>query len=409
MALAVLSAPGCADQVRIQRALEAALAQSDAADLDRFYDVRGYVPVWVLDGSVRPEARRLLGLVQGDSQSALASLLERARSGRAQDLAQAEIALSAAFAAYAQQVHASPNETPVVHLASPAQTPPLNRFEALRALAHAPSLASALKSTEQVNPLFAELDRVRDTGPASDADDLIDRNLERLRALPPDLGRRYVLVDIPAERLWLYEQGRAVDSMKVIVGSREHPTPLINGAIRYLVFQPYWNVPPDLVRDRLAPLALARGPRALEAQGMEALSNWSADAKPIPLDAVDWAAVASGKQELRVRQRPGGQNMMGGVKFMLPNNLGIYLHDTPDKRAFERQGRMLSAGCVRVEDADRLARWLLGEIPASARQGPERRVNLPEPVPVYVVYRTIAVENGRLQRRPDIYDLDAAA
>ena len=411
LALAVASSPGCADQVRVDRALAAALVQTDLDHLKRFYGGRRYAPLWTLDGALRPEAGRMAALA-GDERLTL--LLQRAASGRAQDLAEAEIALSMAMATYALDAHRPAPDTAATHPASPLRAPPATPLEALRQAARASSLSSALRSAEQVNPLFAELRRARNMhGPASDdedADRLIALNLERLRALPPDLGERYLLVDIPAERLWLYERGRPVDSMKVIVGSRAHPTPLINGAIRYLVFQPYWNVPPDLVRDRLAPLALSAGPAALEAQGMEALSDWSSSARPIPLDGVDWAAVARGERKQRVRQKPGAANMMGEVKFMMPNRLGVYLHDTPDKRPFTRENRLLSAGCVRVEDAARLARWLLGEeVPPAVRHGDERRLDLAEPVPVYLVYRTIAVENGRLKRRPDIYGLDAAA
>ena len=109
---------------------------------------------------------------------------------------------------------------------------------------------------------------------------------------------------------------------------------------------------------------------------------------------------------LRVRQLPGADNMMGAVKFMLPNNLGIYLHDTPDKSLFARESRTASSGCVRLEDAQRLARWLFGETPVVS--GLNQRVDLPSPVPVYVTYFTAWPEPQGVVTRADVYGRDPA-
>jgi L,D-transpeptidase YcbB len=121
---------------------------------------------------------------------------------------------------------------------------------------------------------------------------------------------------------------------------------------------------------------------------------------------VDWRAVASGQVALRIRQKPGPGNGMGSVKFMMPNKRGIYLHDTPDRGDFRQERRLKSAGCIRVEDAERLARWLGVSAPGRT---PEQRVALASPVPIYLVYRTVALENGRLVERPDVYGLDRRA
>jgi murein L,D-transpeptidase YcbB/YkuD len=109
-----------------------------------------------------------------------------------------------------------------------------------------------------------------------------------------------------------------------------------------------------------------------------------------------------------MRQRPGGANVMGAIKFMLPNRLGIYLHDFPDKRLFERSDRRLSSGCVRLADAPRLARFLFGGAPPRpAGAAPEQRVDLPEPVPVYITYLTALPDPAKgvaIQR--DVYARD---
>lgn len=137
------------------------------------------------------------------------------------------------------------------------------------------------------------------------------------------------------------------------------------------------------------------------------LSDWSAKAAPVTPADVDWPAVASGRQLLRVRQRPGPANMMGGMKFMLPNELGIYLHDTPDRHLFDADQRTFSAGCVRVEKPERLAQWLLaGAAPAEPPEGPEQRVDLREPVPIYITYLTASPGLDEPAFRKDVYGRD---
>jgi len=238
---------------------------------------------------------------------------------------------------------------------------------------------------------------------------LIELNLERAAALPADLGRRYVLVDAAAARLWMYEDGEPVDSMRVIVGRPDAQTPMMASLIRYAVLNPYWNVPDDLVRSRIAPNVLRQGLPYLRERGYELLSGWAEDAPQLDPATVDWAAVAAGRQRLRVRQRPGTGNMMGEVKFRMPNDLGIYLHDTPDRALFEAGDRRLSSGCVRLEDAQRLSRWLFGRRVAASSTDPEQRVDLREPVPIYITYFTAAPsEGGGVAFRHDVYGRDEA-
>jgi murein L,D-transpeptidase YcbB/YkuD len=241
---------------------------------------------------------------------------------------------------------------------------------------------------------------------------MLRANLERARALPVDLGRRFILVDIAAQRLWMYEDGRAVDSMKVVVGKPSEPTPAMAALVRYAVFRPYWNVPPDLVAHRMAPKVLKQGVGYFHSQRLQALSSWNdAQAKPMNPTRVNWRAVAAGKVTLRVRQLPGPDNMMGQMKFMFPNSKGVYLHDSPLRRFFAGDQRLASSGCVRLEDASRLGRWLLGDAVIQNGEGPgppETKVSLPKPVPVYLAYLTAVPTGQGLSVRKDIYNRDAA-
>ena len=196
---------------------------------------------------------------------------------------------------------------------------------------------------------------------------------------------RYVLVDAASARLYMIEEGRVQDSMRVIVGKPETPTPELKSVINYETLNPYWHVTPDLAKTLIAPRVLQDGDGYLTTRGYEVLSGWGPDARVLSPDTVDWKAVAAGNAEVFVRQRPGPANSLGHFKFDLPNGDGIYLHDTPKKELFAQDQRNLSHGCVRLEDAQRLARWLLGKDPPAAA-APEQNILVPNPVPITISY-----------------------
>ena len=237
---------------------------------------------------------------------------------------------------------------------------------------------------------------------------LILANIERARAIPAMQGR-YVLVDTASARLWMVEDGRIRDTMRVVVGKQAMPTPEMAGLIRYAALNPYWNLPPDLIRKR-ARNAAAHGARVITEEHLQVLSDWTDQARTLDPARVNWSAVAAGRLLVNMRQTPGPYNMMGRVKFMLPNELGVYLHDTPHRELFARADRRESSGCVRLEDAQRLGRWLFnGEMP-QGNGTPEQQVDLPAPVPVYITYLTVlpAGDNGVVFQR-DAYRRDPGA
>ena len=238
---------------------------------------------------------------------------------------------------------------------------------------------------------------------------LLMLNMERARRLPRSSERgRYVLVDAGAARLYMYEDGKVVDSMKAIVGKAASATPMLAALVRYASVNPYWNVPSDLAQTLVAPKVLAEGLKHLSDERYEVLSDWSDDATVVDPSTIDWAAVAEGKEEVRIRQLPGRGNSMGAIKFMMPNDYGIYLHDTPDKALFQRDDRWLSNGCVRVEDAQKLARWLFGAMPKGKDPNSEEDVPLQEPVPVYITYMTAGASPEGVAFRKDPYARDEA-
>ena len=237
---------------------------------------------------------------------------------------------------------------------------------------------------------------------------LIILNMERARRLPTAADRgRYILVDAGAARLYMYENGKVVDSMNVIVGNSETQTPMMAAELSYVQLNPYWNVPPDLAANLVARRVLEQGLVYLQERDYQVLSDWTDEAELVDPATVDWKAVADGRLTIRLRRGPGPWNSMGDMKFMIPNAFGIYLHDVPDpeKPMFASDKRWISNGCIRLEDADRLQKWVFGGVP-KANGEPEQRVDVPDPVPVYITYFTVAPTSQGVAFRPDRYDRD---
>jgi L,D-transpeptidase YcbB len=233
-------------------------------------------------------------------------------------------------------------------------------------------------------------------------------NLERWRWLPADLGNRHILVNIPEYRLEVWDHGQVPLSMRVVVGKKDTPTPIFTDDMTHVVFSPYWNVPPDIVKNETVPQAL-RDPAFLARTNMEVLDKGGNPVDPASIDSADIS-------EYRFRQRPGASNSLGLVKFMFPNQFNVYLHDTPADSLFARATRSFSHGCVRVEQPDKLAEYVLADQPSwtvdrikeAMSGGQETTVKLSKVLPVYLGYWTARVSaDGILQFRDDLYGVDA--
>ncbi len=220
----------------------------------------------------------------------------------------------------------------------------------------------------------------------------IAANLERYRWLPRKLGDRHIVVNVPAFRLEAYDSGQKVLEMKVVVGAEyeNRKTPVFSDNMQYLVFRPYWLVPDSIAAREIWPKVQA-DPGYLDRDNYEIYND-------------------RGKQ--RIRQKPGDKNSLGLVKFMFPNDFNIYLHDTPQQQLFQKDVRAFSHGCIRLQKPAELAQWVLGWPPERVQQemhdGPDNhQVNLPQKIPVYIVYFTVYSRDGELYFGNDLYDRDA--
>lgn len=237
----------------------------------------------------------------------------------------------------------------------------------------------------------------------------IEQNIERLKQLP--FSPRWLLVNVPEFALRAYARDEEKLHMRVIVGSAlKTRTPLFVEEMRFIEFSPYWNVPPSIARQETIP-RLRKEPAYFDEQGFE---FYSAAGGIVPtLADENLEAVLQGK--LRIRQRPGPQNALGGIKFVLPNSDNIYMHHTPAVRLFARARRDFSHGCIRVEEPLALAKFVLApqadwdeaRIQTAMAKGVSATLRLQEPLPVVIAYLTaLPSDDGRIRFFPDLYGLD---
>jgi len=435
-----------------------------------FYRERGFRPLWAAGTALKPEAGQLMAMLGASAPADLRRAVAAADGGDPHLLTRADLLLSQAYADYARAHLGAPAGSTMRYIdAGLAPSAPSLR-SALDAAAASPSLADHLAAVEQINPVhgglrrglaayrtrwsglpqaalparpspallrqrlglapgvdpaatlreFQQVHGIAQTGIADPVtiaalnrgarfyERRIETNIERARAIPARPDGRFILVDTASARLWMIENGRIAGAMRVVVGKRAMPTPLMAGMIRYAAINPYWNLPPDLIRKR-AGNAARRGPGVITGERLQVLSDWTPQARELSPRQVDWRAVAAGRRFVNLRQRPGPDNMMGRIKFMMPNDLGVYLHDTPLRDLLRRADRHESSGCVRLEDAPRLARWLFDDRVPQASGAAEQRADLPAPVPVYLAYFTVLPSRDGVVFQSDVYGRDGAA
>lgn len=219
-------------------------------------------------------------------------------------------------------------------------------------------------------------------------------NMNRMRWLPQQPEGKLIEVNIPAFTLTVYDGNKKAFSMPVVVGKEAHGTTLFSDLLNTIVFSPYWNVPPSIVKNEILP-SMEKDENYLASNDMEI----TGEENGLPV----------------VRQRPGPKNSLGKVKFLFPNTFNIYFHDTPAKSLFEKDVRAYSHGCIRLSEPEKMAgyllqnnpKWTSSRISDAMNSGEEQYVKLKEPIPVFITYYTAWVDDaGRLNFRDDIYGHD---
>jgi murein L,D-transpeptidase YcbB/YkuD len=272
----------------------------------------------------------------------------------------------------------------------------------------APSLAAHVDAVAGVNPFYSAL-RADAIAQGLQDDPHVLATLDRLRLVRAK--SRAIVVDVANAQLMLVDDGKVTSTMKVIVGKPDFQTPLIASKIWYVTFNPYWHIPQDVAKRKVAPIVVKRGVSYLKAARYQTVAAFGGDKEePIDPDSVDWKAVAAGDIEVHIRQLTGPHNMMGKMKFGFVNDSGIFLHDTPHKDLFDKARRNLSLGCVRVERPQELAQWLFGHEPPIPGDDAEQNVRIGEEgVPIYITYLTARSGGEAITFADDVYKLDGAS
>jgi len=242
----------------------------------------------------------------------------------------------------------------------------------------------------------------------------VEVNMERWRWMPDDLGDPHLLVNIPLYHVLIREHGKTTQDIRVVVGKTGHETPIFSGDMTTVVFSPYWNIPESIVEGETAP-KMAKDPQYLARNNIEILRRTGSGSEAVAPSQVDWNDPQALK-DLAFRQKPGSSNALGHVKFLFPNKFNVYLHDSPAEELFTRVGRAFSHGCVRVEEPETLAKYVLRDNPdwpvekifKAMNSGVETSVTMKKPLPVHIAYFTAWVdEHNGLHFQPDVYGYDA--
>ena len=433
--------------------LPARLGNAERQALIAYFDKRAFRPIWHVDGALTPAALAVLdrlahaaeeGLDPDDYvAAATASAVTAPTSTHPDDIADAEWRISAAALAYARDARgarvtpsrlsnlitpslALPDAETVLDTLTRAQdaSAALAAFNPhadgyvnlrtalgkLRAEMVAPSPAAAPGKAQRTvgaelasvapetmkgrrgTPLDQAAKRAVSAVSAKRVEADIIANMERWRWLPPELGDRYILVNVPEYTLRYVNNGVVAHQARVIVGKPTSPTPIFSAEMKFLVVNPSWYIPPSILKKEFLP-KLANDPLFAERQGY---------------------VVAYHGGQISIRQPPGERNALGRIKFMFPNEHSVYLHDTPTRGLFASTSRAFSHGCVRVDQPFKLAEYVLNNQASWPEKriekmigGSERTINLPAQLPVHLAYFTLSADaNGNLQRFGDIYGMD---
>jgi len=240
-------------------------------------------------------------------------------------------------------------------------------------------------------------------------------NLDRIKWLKDRKSRYHIVINIPDFKLYFEDNGKVIQSMKVITGKPNHPTPIFGDLVEFIVLNPYWNVPTSIIQKEMIP-KLLRNPNALNHKGIEIRKGWGKNAPLVDPATVNWGEYQYSKRvPYRFAQVPGYKNALGKIKFLFPNRFSVYMHDTPTKSLFHRSVRAFSHGCVRLQKPRELLKTFasidssidLDKAFEILKGKKNTTISLKQKVPVNIIYLTAYVDyDGKLQFRNDIYGYD---
>jgi len=242
-------------------------------------------------------------------------------------------------------------------------------------------------------------------------------NMERYRWLKRDIAGPRVAVNIAGFEAFAGEEGKIDLFMPVIVGKLRHETPVFSDTIKYVDFNPYWTLPPNIAANETLP-KLKKDSLYLKKHNMKLFDGWGSDSKEVDATKIDWSKVTKKDMRLyRVRQEPGPENALGTLKVVFPNKYDVYLHDTPTHSLFKEEKRAFSHGCIRMSRPAEMAAWLLGgkdkgwdieRISEIVKSGERKVVKLEKPIPIHILYRTAFVDTSTntLNFYEDVYGRD---
>jgi murein L,D-transpeptidase YcbB/YkuD len=439
--IAPLLFTGCGgdDSSKVAEAIKQVLADKPPAhvgkeawaDTHEFYRTREHLPAWTMDDQSMlietalhvVSSARDHGLDPADygEQDILAwralqtseDAPPRGSPERTQQLADADVRITSALLALGRHVALGRSKPERIDRRWKARRMAPDFVTTLVA-AMMGNMSTWLDTIRPQHPQYAALQKALIVPSMAGHKETLALNLDRWRWMPDDLGDRHVMVNIPSFHLDARERGQSVLEMRVVVGTPEHKTPIFSAMMATTVFSPYWNVPESIVEGETAPAA-AQDPEFLARNNMEILRVTKSGATRVDPATVDWDDPEELKA-LAFRQKPGAKNALGHVKFLFPNPYDVYLHDTPADALFARAGRAFSHGCVRVEQPEALAKWVLKDSPEwdeariveAMHAGDEQHVKLRQQIPVHIVYFTAwADDAGTVRLVPDVYGYDA--
>ena len=416
--------------------LRALGAKDDLAGAIAFYDGRAQ-PLWTGKDGFTPRAKLAMEEIgKADDWGLKASAFELPSLPEAtpspEALAEAETKLSIAVLTYARHARGGRIE-PASASRKFDQKPAI--FEpktVLQGIAGAEAADAYLRGLHPQHPQFEKLRQAllaaRQAATIAAGDGKrpsasipqILVNMERWRWMPPELGSFYVWDNIPEQMTYVYDNGKAVLSEKIVVGKLSTPTPIFSADMQFVIFHPSWGVPPGMKQNELAPKLrdtenggwsfFSSKPLAssvLKAHGLTVTHG----GVPVDPDKIDWSKTDI--SQFHFTQPAGATNVLGRVKFRFPNKHDVYMHDTPERHLFGGNVRAFSHGCMRVQNPMHLAEvllahdkgWTVEQVREQERRGAD--ITLTTPIPVHVTYFTAKVDDdGNLVTKPDLYGLD---